>query len=131
MGEIENAGRPEPGLAADRLVHAAPKPQRLDGQRDLPGIAALLPAKTPIAARLLAANNALLDDGDGYALLRQEHRRRNPGDAAADDHHIGAAGKGRAGGEGIDGAGHDTVLLPVEAPLLAGWGIWSIGPMTG
>ncbi|MGY2938252.1 hypothetical protein ACVWZ6_007854 [Bradyrhizobium sp. GM6.1] len=88
LGQEQHAGTAEAGIDAGIVLHVFPQPQRLAGQRDLLTRAALLAAPAPIAARLLAADMALLDQGDGEALLCEMIGRGDANDAAADDDDI-------------------------------------------
>jgi hypothetical protein len=59
-------------------------------QRDLALVPVLHPAPAPVAAGLLAGDDALLQQGDRMALPREEIRGRHAGDAGADHDRIGA-----------------------------------------
>ena len=109
-GEIEQAPLPEAGLRAGPLVHAAPLAQGLDGERNLAGIAPLLAAPAPVAARLLAGDLAFLAEGHRDALLRQGQRGTGADDAAPDDDHVGPCGDRGIGGDGLYAWGHDPML---------------------
>ena len=85
LGQEQHAGAAEAGIDTGVVLHVLPQPQRLAGQRNLLTRTALLAAPAPIAARLLAADMALLDQRDGETLLRQMIGRRHADDAAADD----------------------------------------------
>ena len=99
LAEIDDAALGEAGLGLDALVHAAPELQRFEDQWDLARVAAHLPAPAPIAARLLAADDAFFEERDGNAALGQFEGRRNAGDAAADDGDVDALGQGCVGDE--------------------------------
>ena len=58
-------------VVADVGRHVFPQRQALGGQRQLAGVAVLLAAPAPVAARLLGADQALLDQGDRQPTLGQ------------------------------------------------------------
>ena len=110
FGEIDDPGLAKSGVAFDRAVDAAPDAQRFDDERELARIAPLLAAEAPIAARLFAADMALLAQRHRDPFLRQEEGRRNADDAATDDDDIDARGKFTVGCNGLDTRGHGSTL---------------------
>ena len=108
LAEIDDAALGEAGLGLDTLVHAAPQLQRFEDQGDLARVAAHLPAPAPIAARLLAADDAFFEERYGNAALGEFQRGRNAGNATADDGDVDAFGQGCVGGEG-SGSRHERL----------------------
>jgi hypothetical protein len=106
LGEIDDPGLAEAGIAFDRAIDAAPNVQGFHDERQLARVAALLAAEAPIATRLLAGNGPLLAERDRDTLLRQEERRRRPDDPAADDDDVDAAWQFAVGRNGLNTRGH-------------------------
>ena len=104
LAEIDDAALAEAGLGADAFIHSAPGFERYQNQRNLAYVAAHLPAPAPVAARLLAGDDAFLDERHVDAALGKLQRRRGADDAAADD---GDCGPLRQFGVGIDRSGRD------------------------
>jgi len=92
-GRIEQAAAPEAEITANVRRHFVPQPERDAGERQLARIAVLLPAPAPVAARLLAADVALLEQRDRLSALREEIPGRRTDNAAADDDDVGRVGK--------------------------------------
>jgi peptide/nickel transport system permease protein len=91
--------------ALDPRVDAAPQPQRLPDKRDFARIAPHLAAPAPVAARLLAGDDTLLDERDIDAALSELERGGGTDDAAADDRDGGSGWKIGVGGD-RDGKRH-------------------------
>ena len=102
VAQIGDAGRPEPGLRLGQRIHPAPQPQAFHRQRQLAQIAPDGAAPAPVAARLLAADRPLLAQRHGDSAPRQEQRRANADDAAADDDDIDALRQLRVGFDRIE-----------------------------
>src|SRR5262249_36845079 len=110
VADIEDAGAAKAGLPADTRVQAFPETQRFDDQRQLARVAAHLADPTPVPARLLAGNDALLAKHHRDAALGELQRGRGADDAAADDDDIGFGGSGRVAGNGIGTGTHGTLF---------------------
>src|SRR4051812_16175013 len=92
LAQIKDARAAKTDVTADQRLHAVPKLQRLDDQRQLARVAAHSPHPAPIAARLFGAETALLANGDRDALARKKQGGAESDDPAADDHDVGRAG---------------------------------------
>ena len=90
-GEREIAALHPFDVRAELALEARPDAVRLDHQRQLERIPALLPDEAPVASRLRAADFVLLDQHRRCAALREVIRGRASDDAAADDHDVGLA----------------------------------------
>src|SRR4051794_38524559 len=88
LDAVQDAGRAKARLGVDDLVQALPLAQRFDDQRQLARIATLLADPTPIAARLLAGDLALLAQGHRHAALGEMKGGTGADYAAADDHDV-------------------------------------------
>jgi len=88
-GDVNQAGATKARIDTQLAAELAPDFQALHGQRQFAQVAMLLAAPTPVAAGLLAADPALLEQGDGEPLLRERIGRGAAGNAAADYHDVG------------------------------------------
>jgi hypothetical protein len=107
LAEIDDAGLAKAGLGADAFIHAAPGLERHKDQGDFARITAHLAAPAPITARLLAGNDAFLDQGHGNAPLGQFEGGRDADDAAANDGDRCLLRQFRVGIDGIGCDGHE------------------------
>ena len=104
--DVEQAGVSEAGFHAQFGVEALPYLQALHGERQLAQVAVLLAAPAPVPAALLAADHALVEQGDLVALLRQGVGGRRAGDAGADHDDVGGGGELVVADDGLKGRGH-------------------------
>jgi hypothetical protein len=103
VGDPGDPGAPEAHVAPCAPGEIVPLHEAALDQRDFPPVAALLAAPTPVPARLLAADRALLDERDLQAVLRQREGGGRADDAGADDDAIGALGRRCIALHGVDG----------------------------
>ena len=97
-----------------------PEIEALARHRQFASVAVLLPAPAPVAAGLLGADPALLDQGDRNAALGQVVGGKDTDDAAADHDDVS---RGRRRGRSLDVVqrrGHDGSRSPVQA-----WTAWT------
>jgi hypothetical protein len=96
-----------------------PQVETLARQRQFASVAVLLPAPTPVAARLLGADPSLLDQDDRKTALGQVVGGEDTDDAAAD--HDDVSGGGRLGGcvDELQRRGHDGSRSSFQA-----WTLW-------
>ena len=132
VGDIDDAGPGEAGIAADQPVHILPEPHAFESERDLAGVAAHDADPAPVAAGLLMADLALLADRDRDPIARQEQCCGDADDAAADDDDVAGGRQGRIGLDGLDGDAHhegsgrrdkwaaEGVTAPVQARIMPG-----------
>src|SRR5438105_14137379 len=92
-----------------------PKIKALARYRQFARVAVLLPAPAPVAARLLGADPALLDQGDRNAALGQVVGGEHTDDAAADHDDVGALRWLGGSVDVLQWRGHDDDVLAVEA----------------
>ncbi len=104
--EVEQPAPAKTQILADVAGHVFPEVQRPRRQRQFPGIAVLLPAPAPVAARLLGPHAALLEQHDFLPGARQPVGRADADDARADDHDIGCLGDHVGGVDSEQWRGH-------------------------
>ena len=75
---------------------AFPESEALGCHRQFAGVAVLLAAPAPVAARLFGADPALFHERDLHAAPGEIVGREDADDAAADHHHIGSSAAGSA-----------------------------------
>src|SRR3954471_15313750 len=66
--DVEETGAAKAGLGTQLAVEVAPDLEAFHGERQFAQVAMLLAAPTPVPAGLLAADHALVEQGDGVAL---------------------------------------------------------------
>ena len=110
LGQEQDAGAAETGIDTGIVLRVLPQAQRFARQRNLLTRTALLPAPAPIAARLLAADMALLKKGDRAPLLRQMIGRGDADDTTADDDHLHLRRQGLVACDAVERRRHGTLL---------------------
>lgn len=86
--KVDVAGGEPAHVLAELVRQACPQAPRLDGGRDLAQVAPVLPHPSPVAARLLAGDPALLQQCDPQPAAREVVRGAAAHDAAAHHHHV-------------------------------------------
>ena len=113
--EIEEPGAAEADAFADLPGHGLPKGEARGCHRQLAGVAVLLAAPPPVAARLLGADPPLLHQRHLHAAPGEIVGGAGADDAAADHHHVGSRRKGCGGFDREQRRGHRS--LPVAARI--------------
>eukprot|EP01022_Parablepharisma_sp_SALTPOND_P020762 TRINITY_DN385_c1_g2_i1.p1 TRINITY_DN385_c1_g2~~TRINITY_DN385_c1_g2_i1.p1 ORF type:complete len:839 (-),score=212.52 TRINITY_DN385_c1_g2_i1:241-2757(-) len=93
IGEIEQAAASETGILAGLGAELFPQVDALGGHGQFAGVAVLLAAPAPVAAGLLGADPALLDQHHRHATPRQVIGGEDADDAAADHDYVGRGGR--------------------------------------
>jgi hypothetical protein len=115
IAEVQQAAATEAGVFAAVGGKLFPEFEAPGRHRQFAGVAVLLTAPAPVAARLFGADAALFDHGDRQPAPGQVVRGEDTDDAAADHDDVGA---GRQVGRSLDkaqGLGHGCSRCPLQA----------------